>query len=163
MGEISMENIRYMIMEGASMRSYIRSLPNDGWVCHRVTLSLYRFAMTGKRQGVIESQALDFSNRLEDILSQANRVMPPFKNHIPPHLYSVYAIKNVQWSKAVGWNVTAHTALLIEVASTPVIAEGELFVRGISIIPLGDFLNREHSDGIEIYEFTPEVLKRNKM
>jgi hypothetical protein len=148
-------------MQAGAMRGFIREMPHQGWLCHRVTLSLYRFAMTGKPRIVTEPEALDFAVRLGDRINEARKVQLPVLNEIPPQLYSVFALKDKWCTALAGWQVISHTAILIEEAPAPFIAQGQMFKRGIEIVPLDTFIFNEHRKGAEIFEFSPEVLKRH--
>ena len=84
----------------------------------------------------------------------------PIKDIIPSNLYNIFAIKDDWCSAFAGMDVIAHSAILIETAPSPMIAEGGFLTYGIRIVPLNDFLDLETRKGGEIFEFTPEVLKK---
>lgn len=98
------------------------------------------------------TDAIPFARALTDNLSRARQHDPSADQLIPPHLYSVFAVKDPAFS------VICHSALVVEVEPEVVLAEGGLLRDGVGTIAFEAFLHRESRNGNELFEFSPQVL-----
>ncbi|MFH1347231.1 MAG: hypothetical protein ABIH22_00925 [Candidatus Margulisiibacteriota bacterium] len=98
------------------------------------------------------ANAIPFARALTDNLSEARQWQPSIENMIPPHLYSVFAVK------APEFDVICHSALVIDVEPGVVLAEGGFLRLGVGPILFNDFLAREARNGHTLYEFNPLLL-----
>jgi hypothetical protein len=139
-------------MKSSAIDNFMRTFPRQRpTLCHDATLSLLRFVRTGSR--FVAKDGVPFARALTDNLARASQRQPSAEKMIPPHLYSVFAVKDPEFS------VIGHSALVISVEPEVVLAEGGLVRDGVGQILFRDFIAREARNGHILYEFETELLE----
>lgn len=142
-----------MTSSATAINNFMATFPRQRPIlCHNATLSLLRFVRKGSRFVALDGVA--FARALTNNLSQARQQQPSVENMIPPHLYSVFAVKMLEF------DVICHSAIVIGVEPEVILAEGGFVRDGIGPISFNAFLAREARNGNMLYEFEPQLLEQ---